>query len=191
MKKYFEQLRPMERRLAVGVIVALLLVGNYVFIWPDFGEWGQYDAKIQQARQTLKLYQDTIAKTGTFQQKLKTFENQGEFVAPEDQAINFMRAIQQQSQATQVAIVNASRSTTHTNDVFFVEQVQNITVSATDAQLVDFLYRLGNDPSMIRVRDLEMQPDGPRQRLNASIQLVASYQRSPGKNLKNATAFAQ
>lgn len=191
MKKYFEQLRPMERRLAVGVIVALLLVANYVFIWPYFGEWGQYDGKILQAQQTLKRYQNTIARLGFFQQQLKKFENQGEFVAPEDQAINFMRAIQLQSQATQVAIVNASRSTTHTNDVFFVEQVQNITVTATDAQLVDFLYRLGNDPSMIRVRDLEMQPDGPRQRLNASIQLVASYQRTQGKDLKNATASAQ
>jgi hypothetical protein len=191
MKKYFEQLRPMERRLAVGVIVALLLVANYVFIWPYFGEWGQYDAKILQAQQTLKTYQNTIGRLGVFQQQLKKFENQGEFVAPEDQAINFMRAIQQQSRATQVAIANASRSTTVTNDVFFVEQVQNLTVSATEEQLVDFLYRLGNDPSMIRVRVLEMRPDGPRQRLNATIQLVATYQRTPGKNLKNETASAQ
>jgi hypothetical protein len=39
MKKYFEQLRPMERRLAVGVIVALILVANYIFIWPHYGDW--------------------------------------------------------------------------------------------------------------------------------------------------------
>ena len=39
MKKYFAQLRPLERRLAVAVLVALFLVLNYVFIWPHFSDW--------------------------------------------------------------------------------------------------------------------------------------------------------
>ena len=34
--------------------------------------------------------------------------------------------------------------------------------SATDEQLVDFLYKLGSDASMVRVRDLELQPDPPQ-----------------------------
>jgi hypothetical protein len=191
MKKYFEQLRPMERRLAVGVIVALILVANYVFIWPYFGEWGNLDHQIQQGQQQLKDWQATIDQMGTYQLKLKKFENQGEFVAAEDQAINFMRTIQTRSQATGVIIDNTSRSVEHTNDAFYVEQVQSISVVATDQQLVDFLYQLGNDPSMIRVRDLELQPDGPRQHLEASIQLVASYEKTPAKNLKNSTASAQ
>lgn len=192
MKKYFEQLRPMERRLAVGVIVALILVANYIFIWPHFGDWGNLDHQIQAAQQTLRNYQDAIAQMPAYQLKLKPFENEGEFIAPDDQSVTLMRVIQAQSAATGVAIMNNSRSTTVTNDVFYVEQVQNITVQATDKQLVDFLYDLGNDPSMIRVRDLELQPDGPRQHLNASIQLVASYQKSQtGNNLKNATASAQ
>ena len=191
MKKYFEQLRPMERRLAVGVIVVLLLVANYVFIWPYFGEWGNLDRQIQQAHQTLKAYQDTIAQAPLYEQKLKTFENESEFVAPEDTAVNFMRTIQTRSINTGVSILNAPPSIMHTNDAFYVERVETISVTATDEQLVNFLYQLGNDPAMIRVRDLELQPDGARQRLNASIQLVASYQKTPGKNLKNATASAQ
>ena len=40
MKKYFAQLRPFERRLAVGVVVVVFLVLNYVFIWPHFSDWG-------------------------------------------------------------------------------------------------------------------------------------------------------
>ncbi len=48
---------------------------------------------------------------------------------------------------------------------------------------MDFLYKLGSGASMIRVRDLELQPDPPRQRLSANIRLVASYQ-------KNSTAAA-
>jgi hypothetical protein len=60
-----------------------------------------------------------------------------------------------------------------------VEQTQTITVHATEGQLVDFLYKIGSGASMIRVRDLELQPDPPRQHLAANIKLVASYQKSP------------
>ena len=191
MKKYFEQLRPMERRLAVGVIVALILVANYVLIWPYYGTWGNNESQMREGQQTYKTYQDTIAESGKYEILLKKFENQGEYVAPENQSISLIQTIQTKSIATGVTIQSTSRSLTHTNDIFFIEQVQNINVVATDAQLVDFLYQLGNDPSMIRVRDLGLQPDGPRQHLNGTITLVASYQRTPGKNLKNATASAQ
>jgi Tfp pilus assembly protein PilO len=191
MKKYFEQLRPMERRLAVGVMVVLILVVNYVEIWPHFSDWGNAEDKTRQAQQTLKQYQDAIAQTSNYQRLLKKFESQGAVVAPEDQSVDMMRAVSRQQAATQVAVVSSGRSITHTNNVFFVEQVQTINVVATDDQLVNFLYGLGNDPAMIRVRDLELQPDGPRQKLNASVQLVASYQKTTGKNLKNATALAQ
>jgi hypothetical protein len=47
---------------------------------------------------------------------------------------------------------------------------------------VDFLYKLGSDASMIRVSDLELQPDPSRQRLNANIRLIASYQKAMAKN---------
>ena len=119
-------------------------------------------------------------------------QSQGEFVAPEDQSVNMLRTIQSQSAQSGVGIVNTSRQITRTNDVFFVEQVQNINVLATDKQLVDFLYKLGSGASMVRVRDLELQPDQPRQHLNANIRLVASYQKNPpAGNLKPATAKAK
>jgi type II secretory pathway component PulM len=194
MKKYFEQLRPMERRLAVGVIVAVLLVFNYVVIWPHFNDWGNLNSQIQTAQRNLQNYKNTIAQAPLYTKKLQEFSSQGEYVAPADQAINMMQSIQSQSIATGVSIVNASRSVTHTNDAFFVEQIQNISVVATDAQLVNFLYQLGNDASMIRVRQLDLSPDNPRQHLNASLQLVASYQKTPskpGKPLKTATASAK
>ena len=107
-------------------------------------------------------------------------------------AVNMLRTIQNQSAQSGVGIVNTSRQITRTNDAFFVEQVQNIKVIADDKQLVDFLYKLGSGASMIRVRDLELQPDTPRQHLDANIRLVASYQKNPSAgNLKPATAKAK
>jgi hypothetical protein len=191
MKKYFEQLRPMERRLAVGVIVVLLLVVNYVMIWPHFGDWGNLDSKIVGERQTLQSYKDTIDQMPAVQLKLKKFQNEGEFVAQEDQAITFLSTIQGRANDTGVSIISAPPSSMHTNDAFYVERVENISARATDEQLVNFLYQLGNDPAMIRVWDLNLHPDSARQRLEAGITLVASYQKTPGKNLKNATASAK
>jgi len=39
VKKLFAQLRPMERRIAIGVLVVFILVLNYVYIWPHFSDW--------------------------------------------------------------------------------------------------------------------------------------------------------
>ena len=179
MKKYFAHLRPLERRLAVGVLVILIIVLNWVFIWPHFADWGNLRGRLDSARRKLELYQTAVVQMTNYQAQVKSLEGQGEFVALEDQAINFMRTIQAQAEASGVGRANYSRSIMHTNDAFFIEQVQNINVVATDQQLVDFLYKLGSGASMIRVRDLELQPDGPRQHLNANIQLVASYQKKP------------
>ena len=190
MKKYFAHLRPLERRLAVGVLVVLILVLNFVFIWPHFSDWGVLKTKLENARKTLAMRQETIAQAKNFEAPVKMMEGQGEFVSPEDQAINFMHVMQVQSAQSGVAIANYSHSMMYTNE-FFMEQVQNIDVVATDAQLVDFLYKLGSGASMIRVRDLELQPDIQHQHLSAKIRLVASYQKTPRPPVNSKTATAK
>jgi len=203
VKKLFAQLRPLERRLAVGVVVIFILVLNYVFIWPHRSDWSNLKSRLAAAQTELARDQAGIADLPKYQRLVKGFENQGDFVAPEDQSINFLRTIQSQAAASSVAIAGMSRQASRTNDAFFVEQIQNINITGTDAQLVDFLYKLGSSASMIRVRDLELQPDSTRQKLNAGITLVASYQKnapapapaaktaSVPDNLKTATAQAK
>jgi Tfp pilus assembly protein PilO len=192
VKKYFAQLRPLERRLAVGVLVILIVVLNWVFVWPHFSDWGKLRQRGDDARRKLNLYQAAIAQTPTYEAQVKGLQSKGEFVPPMDMSINMLRTIQSQSAQSGVGIINTSRQMTRTNDAFFVEQFQNITVLGDDKQLVDFLYKLGSDASMIRVRDLELQPDAAKQHLNANIQLVASYQKNAtASNLKPATAKAK
>ena len=89
MKKYFEQLRPMERRLAVGVIVVLIAGGQLRSFGRILANWGNVESNIRQAQQTLKSYQDAIAQMPIFQQKLKKFQNEGEFVARQTRPLLF------------------------------------------------------------------------------------------------------
>ena len=172
------------------MLVVFILVLNWVFIWPHFSDWHKLHRRLEDAQRKRHYYQTTIAQATNYAAQVKSLEGQGEFVAPEDQAINFMRVIQAQSAQSGVGILNYSHSMIHTNE-FFVEQAQNINVVGTDAQLVDFLYKLGSGSSMVRVRDLELQPDNPRQHLNANIRLVVSYQKAPPAGLKSATATAK
>ena len=54
MKKYFSQLRPLERRLVVGVAVMLVIVLNWAFIWPHFSDWSNYRERLNGANSKLK-----------------------------------------------------------------------------------------------------------------------------------------
>jgi Tfp pilus assembly protein PilO len=178
IKKYFAHLRPMERRLVIGVGVILFLVVNAWLVWPHFSDWDDLSQRQNTARVKLSLYQDAVERIPKLEAQVGNFESVGEFVALEDQSIDMMRSIQSQASSCGVGIQNYSRLTTRTNDAFFVEQVQNISVIATEDQLVNFLYRLGSGASMIRVRDLELQPDAEHYHLTANIRLVASYQKN-------------
>jgi Tfp pilus assembly protein PilO len=188
VKKFFAQLRPLERRLAVGVLVVVIFVLNLVFIWPHHSDWGSLKDRLVTARTKLKTYQDTVAQTPVYQKQVNSLESSGEAVPADDQAGNFVRSIQLESVASGVQIVSMTRQPTSSSDPFFMEQAQNVNVLADDKQLVDFLYKLGSGGSLIRVRNLELQPDVARQHHNAGIQLVASYQKSAPANLKPATA---
>jgi Tfp pilus assembly protein PilO len=191
VKKYFAQLRPLERRFAVGVLVILFLVLNAVFVWPHYTDWDNLQGRLATAHKNLARDQAGLLEQPKYDALVKNLEGQGEFVAPEDMAVNMMRTIQNQSAQSGVQLLNTSRQTAKDTDEFFTQQTQNINVIANDEQLVDFLYKLGSGASMIRVRDLELQPDPAKQHLNASIQLVASYQKNAPNNLKPATAKAK
>jgi type II secretory pathway component PulM len=192
VKKYFAQLRPLERRMAVGGMVVVFIVLNWIFVTPHFSDWSDLKNRRDKARRDLAMHNNVIADSPKYEKLVKSLQSQGGSVPLEDQGISMMRNIQAQSQESGVSIANTSRQMARTNDAFFVEQVQNINVTATDAQLVDFLYKLGSGASMVRVLDLELQPDPAHQHLNANIRLVASYQKNaPAGNLKPATAKAK
>lgn len=172
------KLRPFERRLVVVIGIVVFLVAQFLFVWPHFGAVGKMDARRAEAQKKLKLYNDVIAQTNKFVADLKKLEGDGAAVPPEEQSTDLMRTIQIQSQQAQVQIQNVSKPFTRTNE-FFLEQSVTVVTLATEDALLNFLYNLGSGNSLIRVRDLTLRPDQTRTKLNATIKLVASYQKKP------------
>ena len=94
-------------------------------------------------------------------------------VPVEDQALNFLTTIQNQAVQSGVQIITSTRQPERTNQ-FFLERAQGLTVQSTEAQLVDFLYKLGRwqfahsrsrafAPPRCAAPGFERQPDLDRQ----------------------------
>jgi hypothetical protein len=59
---------------------------------------------------------------------------------------------------------------------FYVEQSVKISFESQEAQLVNFLFNVGNDPAMIRVHELNLKTaDANRYRLKGDAILTANY----------------
>ncbi len=173
-------LRPSEKRLVVGVGAVLFVVLNAWFVVPHFSDLSDAQRRRGDALAKLKRWKGEIDQAPTYQAGINAFAKEGLDVPPEDQQSQFARAIQDQQARSGVGIQSFGRTTTQTNQ-FFLELTQLIRVQSGEAQLVDFLYNLGSGNSLIRVRDLQLSPDAPRQQLGGTIKLVASYQKALAK----------
>ena len=178
MNAALARLTPGERRFVVGVAVVLFVVINLFWVWPHFSDFGDLRSRGQTADVKLGSYQGVMQQADRLRPELAKLEGEGAVVPAEDQSVEFFRTIQAQAMRSGVQFIGNSRTTTRTNQ-FFLEQVQTITVQATEKQLVDFLYNLGSGGSLIRARSLSVHPDQSRQQLNATITLIASYQKNP------------
>ena len=191
MTSYLDRLnlRPFEKRLVVGVGAVLFLVLNAWFVVPHFSDLSKARDNRAEALKKLDSWQAEIDQMTKYQAGINKFRREGLEVPPEDQQNQFARAIQNQQAQSGVGIPNFGRTTTQTNQ-FFLELTQLISVQSFSTNLVDFLYNLGSGNSLIRVRDLTMHPDVPRQQLSGTVKLVASYQKNPPKKTTAAASPA-
>lgn len=183
MSSYLDRLnlRPFEKRLVVGVGAVLFLVLNAWFVVPHFSDLGQAENRRLEALRKLDRWQSEIAQSKKYEIGIKQLiEGGGGELPQEEQQSQFARTIQDQQARSGVGIQSFGRVTMQTNQ-FFLELSQPISVQSGEAQLVDFLFSLGSGNSLIRVRDLTLHPDPPRQALSGTVKLVASYQKSPPK----------
>ena len=176
MKKYFAHASSLERRFLIGSLLVVFVVLNWIFVWPLFSDWSKFQARREKSQRTLKIFEDAIAGAEKLKPKVAARESEGMSVPPEDQTVSFMTTIQSQAAASGVTILTSVPQPQRTNQ-YFVERAQNLTISAQEQQLVDFLYNLGAGDSLVRVRGLSLNPDPPHYYLAASLTLVASFQK--------------
>lgn len=176
MREYFARLNSTERRFVVAVLLILFAGLNAWLVWPRFAEWKKNQIRIATARQKLKVFEDKIALAPELERKIKQFESEGASVPPEDQSSDFVGTIQRQAAASGVNILTMIRQQPRTNQ-FFIELAQALTIQSDEEKLVDFLYKLGEGNSLVRVRGLSLGPDPPRHNLRVNVTLVGSYQK--------------
>jgi hypothetical protein len=176
VKGFWNNLRPLEKRLMFGVGVLVLVVANFWIVVPHFSDLGQTQKKISDKRDTLQKFQKEIQQKPQLEGWVRALEGEGLAVPPEEQTTHFASTIQSQALQSGVAIPSSGKQTIKTQQ-FFLEVSQNITVLAKEQPLVDFLFNLGGGNSLVRVRDIRLHPDPPRQQLQGDIRLVASYQK--------------
>ena len=182
MSSPLANLTSLERRFVIGVAVVVFIVLNLIFVRPRFQDWGKVKSRIANATKKLEGYRSEIAAGTNLQKELNQLKNEGLSIPQDEQSAEFIRTIQNAAIQTGVQIQSSRNSISRTNDQFFFEQSQSITLIAREENLVNFLYQLSGNNALITARDLFLRPDPPRQQLNANLKLVASYQKkSPAK----------
>jgi hypothetical protein len=175
---YFSRLSPVERFFIAGAIICVFVVINLVFVVPKFGKLKGIERRDRDAKAKLELYQKEIAQTDFYRTNITILEGDGASVPLEDQGVSFLQAIQSEAVKSGVIVQANNRQPERTNQ-FFLERAQSLTTLSDESQLVDFLYNLGTGSSQTRVRAISIRPDPSRTKLNATITLVASFQKKP------------
>lgn len=173
-------LRPQERRLVVIVGFVVFVVLNIWMVWPQFGQVAVWEQRKRDADKKLKTFKDELNRKPEYERILKDLESRGVYVATEEQALQLMEEVRSEAALANVSVTRwdpTQRGATTTRTNFFEEQSLSITVNTGEKELVDFLYNLGSRNSLIRVKNMSLQPDPTRMRLQGTILLVKSFQR--------------
>jgi len=178
-------LQPHERRWLLVGLVVIALVLNYWLVWPYFDEWTQITLDQGKFTESRTRYLSEIGKKTAYEKKLKELQKVGAEVMQEDQANRLQSTLITQAAATGVQASNfrpyivPARIAGQTN-TFFDEQQMTFDVTATEPELVNFLFALGTGDSMIRVRDMSrLRLDPSQTRLQTAVTVIASFQKKP------------
>jgi Tfp pilus assembly protein PilO len=175
-------LRPAEKRIVFVILVVVFFALNYFMVWPHFNDWAKIRGELDTTRvkfgeQTKEIVMD-LDPTNGYKKQLARLEREqkGGVSQVFDEALLLQKTVA--AQAPRCGVDIGSRvpgaSLPNTNE-FFDEQTLQISFEAGESNLVNFLYDVGNDPSMVRVRELRLDPIDPgRYKLRGSILLAAN-----------------
>ena len=187
-KSFLDQLnlRPGERRVVIVVAVICFVVLNAWFVWPHFGDANRALATINKGRLDWTNHYEKIqndTKPGGTKAKIAELMKVegGANLESGSHEIQLQRKVQEKAPQYGVTVLQytdtpATAYNMGKTNAFFEERSLRISVQCGESNLVNFLYDIGNDSSMIRVRELNLKPaDQNRYRLNGQILLSANF----------------
>src|SRR5690242_17568174 len=127
MSAYWNNLRPFEKRMVVGVGAVFFVVLNFLFVIPHFSDLASVQERMGEAQRKLSRFQAEIAQTNAYAAALRPFEIENANVPPEDQSLQFANTVNAQAGQSGVHIVSNSHINTQTNQ-FFLEKSQSLSV---------------------------------------------------------------
>ena len=166
-----------ERRLVMFVLVVLMCALAWM-VWGMIPDPGATRQKITKADQDLKRFQGEIDNTDEYNRRVSDLEGMGSAVVLKEQGLDMRKIINKLTAVTGVQVSRLGRTTSKTNE-FFIEKSIKIDFSSKESDIVKFLWELGGSDSMVRVSDMQIQPDKNRYRLDGWMNLTASYQKDP------------
>ena len=177
-------LRPQERRLVVGVSIVVFVVLNIWLVLPYFGELGKIQQRTRDANTQLNKFNTEVQKRSVYERQVKELEGQGNYIPSEEQASSLAREVNQQANLSGVQVQNTvpmARSSGVRTNAFFEESAVQLNIYNTgERELVDFLFSLGSQNTLVRVKTMNIRPELPaRMKLAGSLNLVKSFQRKP------------
>lgn len=195
-------LTPAERRLVVVILSIAFLVVNYWLVWPRFGDFKTISDDLDGMDRKRNTYQREIERRPFYEASLKKLRESGSVLPAGEEKIQFRSDMEHLARDVGLVVprwgeVLPERSSGPTTNAFFeaIGLAMN-QVSGTEAQFVDFLYRVGASNSTIRVKELTLVPGNFDNRaqgktnLIGSLKLVASIPKVPAKPAATTAAPA-
>jgi len=184
MKGFFDKLTPAERRLVVIVGIAVFGVINIWFVFPMFGQYGEFQEKRKETLKKIETFKAENAKKSTYDRQINELLRLTGDVPTDTAALRLFDEVSSQATLSGIGVsgispLNRAPSGGKTN-AFFEEASVNVNFAAGEKELIDFLYRLADKQFLIRAKSMTVQPEPPgRMRLAGTVTLVKSYQRKP------------
>ena len=178
-----------ERRIVMFVLV--VLIG--VLAWMAFDmipKPEQTNVKINKINRDLKSWIAERNKVGSYKEQINKLEGMSSAVVQEEQEVDMSRAINKLEASSGINVSRQGRVNTETNN-FFIEKSMRIDFSGKESQIVDFLWKLGESDSLVRVSEMRVRPDKNRYKLEGWMELTASYQKNVTAPVVTVTPSSQ
>ena len=150
----------------------------------------QTNVKISKIKRNLQSWQKELNSVSSYKNRIKELEGMSSAVVKEEQEVDMSRAINKLEALSGINVSRQGRVNSETN-TFFIEKSMRIDFSGKENQIVDFLWKLSEGDSLVRVSEMRLRPDKNRYKLEGWMELTASYQKNVIAPVVTVTPSAQ